>query len=101
MILICNKCATPHNVEVKNFDEVGRDETRIHGTEIAYSGGTYHKCNCETMLTFAFDLWEYPKGEINYTENRSNNCIIKEDLISLFSLGFLLGKREKDHIKKI
>lgn len=79
MDIMCNKCGTPHTIEIKNFNEVGRDTSRPFGDEIAYTGGVYHKCDCETMLTFAFDLWEYPKGEVNYTETRMDNCVVQKE----------------------
>lgn len=74
MEIVCNKCGKNHDVGIVNFMEVGRDDSMQICAEIAYIGGTAKKCGCGTMLTFSFDLWEYPTGKVLYKETRKNNC---------------------------
>lgn len=54
-------------------------EIRTFGKENFYTGIFSKLCECGELIKLEFDIFEYPREILNYTDYREENCVLLEE----------------------
>lgn len=82
----CNKCGTKHYLHEKDFHfEAQSSSERGMGEEIQYGYELDIKCHyCGNNIHLRFDVWEYPVGILNMTDEDATGADIIESDFDIF-----------------
>ncbi|REH35874.1 hypothetical protein DFR26_2207 [Paraperlucidibaca baekdonensis] len=81
----CSNCGAKHFLHADDFEfEVQSSDERQMGAETQYVAEIHACChNCKEAIELEFEVWEYPAGIINCTNESANNAEITDSHFSI------------------
>jgi DNA-directed RNA polymerase subunit RPC12/RpoP len=84
----CSKCGAKHFVHADDFEfEAQSSDERQMGAEIQHFAEIHALChNCKEEIELEFEVWEYPAGTINHTNESTVGAEVIDSHFSIESL---------------